>query len=235
MRRQFTSLCFLFSLSSCAMHTQPIPESLARIDHVIVGVADLDDGIAQMKRMTGVTAVFGGAHPGQGTRNALMSLGDATYLELLAPDPNQNIDNDEVRELARLARPTPIGWAVSGTGEARLRATFGPTGIRLSPSEPGARRKPDGSILHWVTLGYEMLDDALAPFFIFWAEPALHPAPTSPGGCTLERLKIEHQSASQLRSALAPLRLNVTVAQASTPRLLLSLQCGARTVRLGAA
>src|SRR4051812_10884651 len=61
---------------------------LSRIDHVILGIDDLQKGIAELERATGVRAVFGGAHPGRGTQNALISLGENHYLEILAPNPD---------------------------------------------------------------------------------------------------------------------------------------------------
>ncbi len=52
------------------------------VDHIILGAANLEAGMAAFEKATGVMPVRGGAHPGRGTQNALVSLGDATYLEL---------------------------------------------------------------------------------------------------------------------------------------------------------
>ena len=84
---------------------------LSRIDHVILGIGDLQRGTAELERLTGVRAVFGGAHPGRGTQNALISLGDHHYLEILAPNPAE-AGNPEAAELSKLTALTPIGWAV---------------------------------------------------------------------------------------------------------------------------
>lgn len=203
-----------------------------RIDHVIVGVADLETGIADLERRTGVRAVVGGVHPGRGTRNALMSLGDGAYLEILAPDPDQAVDNETTRELRALATPTPIGWAVSANNESAIRSVLAGAGIAASRPEPGSRAKPDGTILRWITFGYETVDDPLAPFFIVWASPELHPSRTSPGGCTLTAVRIETDDANMLARAVAPLKLNVPVAPGKDDAMRLSLSCPAGNVRL---
>ena len=55
------------------------------LDHVIIGCNDLDAGIRFVQERTGVRAVPGGVHPDRGTSNALLSLGDRQYLEIMAP------------------------------------------------------------------------------------------------------------------------------------------------------
>ena len=222
-----------FALTACAMQSPPAVKPIAQIDHLIVGVADLEAGMDLMERLTGVRPAIGGSHPGNGTRNALMALGDGAYLELLAPDPGQAVDNDEIRELRALTKPTPSGWAVSGANEAEVRERLVSRGISLSPSTPGSRRKPDGSILRWTIFEYAEIDDPLAPFFIFWNDPLLHPSQTSPGGCRLEELGIHHNGAEELRRAMAPLALKVAITSAPKPRILVVLQCRGRKLVLG--
>jgi hypothetical protein len=203
-----------------------------RIDHVIVGAADLDAAIAEIERLTGVRPVIGGVHPGRGTRNALLSLGEGTYLEIVAPDPAQSVDSEDVRALRALPRPTPFGWAVSADTESALRSALSGADIAITDPKPGSRAKPDGSVLRWVTFGYATLDKPQAPFFIIWADPALHPSRTSAAGCRLSGMAIESPDAAAISHAIAPLGLRAPVKAAAEDRIRLSLSCPKGEVRL---
>ena len=59
------------------------------IDHIVLAALTLDEGNRRVAELTGVTPVFGGVHTGNGTHNALASLGAPSYLEVIAPDPDQ--------------------------------------------------------------------------------------------------------------------------------------------------
>ena len=196
-----------------------------QVDHIIVGASNLEAGIREFEQLTGVRPAVGGAHPGQGTRNALLSLGEGVYLELYAPNPAEMVQSPEVTELQGLTRLKPIGWAVSTTNVESLRSYLGSLGLPQSEPEPGSRVRPDGSILEWVTFGFERLDHSLAPFFIRWKQFELHPSQTSPRGCRLVSIRLRDPAPSELEAAVQPLKLSVAVDQGPEKQMEVRLSC----------
>src|SRR5262245_27518909 len=91
-------------------------DRLPPIDHLVWGGQDLELELARLQDLTGVRAVQGGSHPGEGTRNALIRLGHEAYLELIAPDPSQERPRrPRWFGLDTLASPRLITWAARST------------------------------------------------------------------------------------------------------------------------
>jgi hypothetical protein len=201
---------------------------LSRIDHVLLGIGDLQTGIAELERKTGVRAVFGGAHPGRGTQNALIALGGEHYLEILAPNPAE-AGNPDAAGLQALTTLTPIGWAARSADLAALRESLQGQGIAVEAIRPGGRNLPDGSRLSWQTLGFTPPASPLLPFFIEWGKGSAHPSTTSPQGCRLAGLILEDPAPDSLRKTLRSAGLGVEVRQGTESRLRLSLACDDRS------
>jgi hypothetical protein len=216
----------LLFLLSCGPDDPSAPTSSTQIDHVIVGVGDLQMGMDRFEELTGVRPVFGGEHPGRGTRNALVSLGPRVYLELLAPQ--EGVDSvQDAPGLSDLAELNGWGWA-AGTNDlesalTRIRAG----GFSVSDPAPGSRATPDGGILEWRTGGPDELMLLGAPFLIEWAADSPHPATTSPAGCELLGLRIHTPNREELVSFLRLLspKEGVEAVQGPEVRYEISLGC----------
>jgi hypothetical protein len=218
-------LPILASCSTSLSESQRQQTPSMQVDHVIIGVSNLEAGIREFEQLTGVRAALGGAHPGMGTRNALVSLGEGAYLELYAPNPAEEVKSPTVTELKGFTRLKPVGWAVSTTDVEALRSYLGSLGLPQSPPEPGSRVRPDGSVLEWVTFGFEQFDHPLAPFFIQWKQKELHPSRTSPGGCRLVSIALGDPNPTQLKAAVQPLSLDVPIAQSAEKQMVVRLSC----------
>ena len=194
----------------------------ARIDHIILGAADLDHATRAFEQMTGVRPVYGGKHPA-GTHNALVSLGGRTYIEIIAAQPGAP-PPDWLPSLTNLEDPTPLGFAVTSDDGAALRADLIAAGFALTQNSPGTRTTPAGATLHWETFRLGG-DPRQMPFFIVWAPGTQHPSSTSPSGCTLERFAIASPQSEQLNRLRTALDLPIEVSNSSRQAMTLELNC----------
>jgi hypothetical protein len=209
-----------------------IPKELLQIDHLVIPVADLDAGVRVFEEITGIRPAYGGEHPHLGTHNALISLGDRTYLEILAPRPGANV-TESYQFLAELPGLTPVWWAVSTNNITQTADRLASAGYEVKQPVPGSRRQENGSTLHWTVLEMAAPKLAGAPFFIEWSETSVHPSESSPGGCELGSLDIKDPRPDQLQGLIQLLGLNISVQQAASSSLAVGLHCPNGEIRLG--
>src|SRR5947209_18459712 len=127
---------------------------LDAFDHLLLGVSDLDHGIDWFEQRAGVRAVMGGVHPGRGTKNALVSLGEAHYLEIIAPDPAQTV-KDRQFQLSTLKEPRLINFAVRTNDIDSTVASLRTVDVHTIGPRDGSRRTSSGELLRWKTAGLE--------------------------------------------------------------------------------
>jgi hypothetical protein len=193
---------------------------LAVVDHVVYAAPDLDCGIDEIERLTGVRAAPGGRHPAWGTHNALLALGPASYLEIIAPDPAQPPPTTpRPFGLDGLEEPRLVAWAARGTQLDRLRQEADRSGARLGDVVAGSRQRPDGALLSWeLTDPRVVVAAGVVPFFIDWGNSP-HPAETAPRGLALVQFGAEHPDAERVRSVLRALGVALPVRRGQRPVL----------------
>ena len=85
---------------------------MIELDHVLIAAADLDAAGREFEARYGLSSVAGGRHPGWGTANRIVPLGD-TYLELVAAvEPDEAAGSLFGRWVAAAKIGRPLGWAV---------------------------------------------------------------------------------------------------------------------------
>jgi hypothetical protein len=185
------------------------------LDHIILGCNDLDAGIAFVEEQTGVRPALGGAHPGRGTMNALISLGQRHYLEIMAPNPKatgiQPNAVEEITTLKALTSPRVITWAAHPNDITGLARKLRDSGVAIVGPTPGSRVRPDGRVLSWKTLSLADDRHGLLPFFIEWSPHSVHPSVDAPGGCHIEHFAAVDPNPSDLSKAFKRIGIDALV------------------------
>jgi hypothetical protein len=220
-RRDFLALTAVAAAAPGSLYAaEKVP---AMLDHLLLGCSDLDQGIAFVESHTGVRPAIGGVHPGRGTRNALLSLGQLHYLEVIAPDPAQAAAPTTRAELPailkRLTSPTLVDWAVHTSDIVGVADRLRKAGITFQGPSAGSRARPDGKLLHWQTLNLDNDREGLLPFFIQWGADTVHPSADAPVGCKLESFAVVSPESALLSSEFQKLGIDVQVASGNSPRL----------------
>ena len=200
-----------------------------RIDHFMYAAASLDEGVEWATNTFGVAPAYGGEHVGLGTRNALLSLGSA-YLEIIAPDPAQQVAGTLGEQFAGLSAGGLVTWAAEGD-LSTIAATLSECGVKTAGPNRTQRQTADGDLLVWELLfpagsahGMRM------PFFIDWLECA-NPKATNPVGGEFQSLSITTPNAADLKQTLTAIGLDVSVDEGE-PALAVSILADGRELRL---
>ncbi|WP_419920259.1 VOC family protein [Candidatus Poriferisodalis sp.] len=185
---------------------------MAGLDHIVYAAPDLAAGTAAVEALVGMRAAPGGPHPGVGTRNTLLSLGDDVYLEIIAPDPEQpepaNPRPFGIEGMAEGALVTFAVHASDGESIEDVTAAMRACGEDPGPVSAMSRLKPDGEEIHWsLTMS---AGPGLVPFVIDWGDTT-HPATVTPTGCTLVSLAGTHPDPDHINALYSALSLNVAV------------------------
>jgi hypothetical protein len=207
---------------------KPTPSSptpaVEAVDHLLLGVPDLEAGMKWFEAKTGIRPAAGGSHPGRGTRNALISLGGRHYLEIIAPDPAQaGVENELAAGLKKLTAPRLVGWAAASTDLGATLARLDAAKVVHSPATPGARKRPDGKELSWRTAAVQSDLGEPIPFFIDWGT-TVHPSAEAPTGARLVALTFRHPKPAALTAELARLGIAAEVTQSAQPGLAARLE-----------
>ena len=200
--------------SACAVAAnrghRPAPP---RIDHLVYAVPDLAAGVRDLEARLGARQTPGGSHPGLGTRNSLLRIGDRVYLEVVGPDPEQPSPPGRLWfSGGTVPLPALVTWAVRSDDLESLAA--GPRGHLVGPVRSMSRTRPGGDRITWrLTMpGKPLPRQGIIPFFIDWGDTP-HPCAELPDqGVRLVRLSGRHPDPEAVRRELDELGVGLAVA-----------------------
>jgi hypothetical protein len=175
------------------------------IDHIVIGAASLEDGAHFIRERLGVDMPMGGKHENMGTHNRLMRLGSASYLEVIAINPDAPpparprwFALDDPMTRARLDEcPRLITWVAR---TADIVAAVQSAAIPLGAVVPASR----GALSWRLTIPADghLPGGGVIPHLIEW-DGGVRPWETMADfGCELEELTLAHPEPAWLDDAL---------------------------------
>ena len=207
------------------------------IDHLVYASNDLPGTSANIAELIGATPTPGGSHIGRGTYNELLSLGGATYLEIIGPDPTQPApDMPRPFGIDGLTAPALVAWCVRPLRPLlEIIIDAHAAGIELGDVTAMSRRRPDGVVLKWESTFPQLTGPfgPALPFMIDWGESP-HPTGTLPAAARLVELDVVHPDTRALRTALEIIGVgpNVSLRDGAQPALRATIATAAGEVTL---
>jgi hypothetical protein len=194
------------------------------LDHIVYAVPDLTKAVVDLEQRLGVRATPGGKHTGRGTHNALLSLSDESYIEVIGPDPDQpRPDLPRPFGIDSLTAPRLVTWLAKATDLDKQVEQARARGYDIGQITPMHRDLPDGTRIAWrLAIPAQPLGDGLVPVLIEW-HTTLHPAKTSARGCTLVDLHGEHPRPETVRPILQAMGLSLDIRPGAAPALIATL------------
>ena len=203
----------------------------ARIDHLVIAAATLEQGVAWCEATLGVVPAPGGEHPLMGTHNRVLRIATVdyprAYLEIIAIQPGRtpqrprrwfDLDDETVRDALARGGPRLLHF-VASVPDVRAAVNAWQS-LRIDRGEPAAasRMTPRGLLAWQITVrddGQRLFQGAL-PTLIEWGET--HPASALPeSGVTLQALAVTHPQAASLRNAYEAIDLQGVAVREGTP------------------
>ena len=206
---------------------------MARIDHLVVGAASLEEGVAWCEATLGVAPGPGGEHPLMGTHNRLLRVATVdfprAYLEIIAVQPERaaqrarrwfDLDDEALRDRLRRDGPRLLHFVASVPDVQAAVRSLRALDIDRGEVVAASRMTPRG-LLQWqitVRPDGQRLFDGVLPTLIEWGET--HPAAAmAESGVTLRSLGASHPQVARLRAACEAIGLDAVALAGGAPRL----------------
>lgn len=179
-----------------------------QLDHIVIAAHSLEQGVAWLEDKLGVRLPAGGSHPSMATHNHLMQLGEQSYLEVIAINPQAaapawprwfELDQGLLRAAIE-QQPRLITWVMNTGNLQRLRQSAG-----FDIGKPTLLSRDQLSWEIALTDDGRLLADGLLPYCLQW-HSSPHPSKAMADlGCRLKSLTLCHNRADWLSKRLAAL------------------------------
>lgn len=197
------------------------------LDHIVYAVSDLDEACRKFEELLGVKPVFGGYHQTQGTKNALVGLGDGQYLELLAIDhTNTQVSAPRWMGIDLFTKPQVTRLAMKSSNLERDIPVLQKANSNMGVRSAGSRKTNDGTLLAWdLLMPLASPEVEILPFMIDWSGADSHPSDQLISKCRLIELVASHPNPREIESTLDELNVSLTIKQSENISIKAMIEC----------
>lgn len=200
---------------------------MRQIDHIVYTVPDLTAAIEWFEAISGIRPVFGGYHTTQGTKNAIINLGNKRYLELLAADDtNLAISSPRWMGVDFLKQAQITRWSLKSENLPKDSLLVKNYQTEMGIIQGGQRKTARGNILTWeMIMPLAAPEVEIIPFMTDWQNSAVHPTDVLPEQCQLIDLKFTHPTPNLLEPTFQKLSLDSVIVRDTKMSIKASIQC----------
>ena len=179
------------------------------------------------EEISGIRPAFGGYHTTQGTKNAVVNLGNKRYLEILAADDTNKAINPprwmgiDFLEAAQFTR-----WSLKSTDLPTDSQILKKYDAKMGRIEGGQRKTTNGNILTWQMIMPLVAPQVeVMPFMTDWQNSEVHPTDTMPNQCELLSMHFTHPTPNLLVPTLRELALELAIKKQENKSIKAKIRC----------
>jgi len=196
------------------------------IDHIVYAVPDLEEAMDQFEQQSGVRPVFGGYHTNQGTKNALVNLGDVCYLEFLTIDEeNHSVSPPRWMGVDLITTPKITRWSLKSSNlkkDSEVLKNYNPS---MGVVQGGQRKMTNGRLLTWeMAMPLAEPEVEIVPFLTDWQHSDTHPSEQLPEQCHLLGISATHPNPDSLYPVLKYFYPELVIGRSDQVSLFIDIQ-----------
>lgn len=186
---------------------------MRQIDHLVYTVPNLEEAMDWFEEISGIRPAFGGYHTTQGTKNAVVNLGNKCYLEILAADDtNTAIAPPRWMGVDYLEKAQFTRWSLKSNDLSGDRQILKAYNSEMGRIEGGQRKMTNGNLLTWqMIMPLPAPQIEIMPFMTDWQQSEAHPTDMMPNQCELISMHFTHPKPDLLLPILKDLALDLNL------------------------
>lgn len=205
-----------------------------KIDHIVYCVPNLEKAVADLESKLGIKAKIGGRHLTEGTKNAIINLGNKCYLEILAIDHNnKEIQGPRWMGIDLIQSPKITRWALKSSNINEDSKALSKHNPQMGQVQGGSRKMQNGDTLTWeIAMPLSQPEIEIAPFITDWSNSETHPTDNLNDQCELLELRLMHPKSHEFKNLFDTMNIDIRITFSEKASIGISIKCPNGIVQL---